>query len=167
MTCPLPASRARRRFVPPPPRNGPCPEPNRMSVRWVNPGGGTFGRNAAGHFYLCSCVPCPPGTPDAPPAPAAPLDTIEGLPMSSVTGSEGTVREPRHVQPWSSPAMAPSRAEPIEILLVEDSPDDADLTMDALRDGRVRNRVTVVDDGVKAMAYLRREGKYGSAPRPD
>jgi CheY-like chemotaxis protein len=63
--------------------------------------------------------------------------------------------------------MAPSRAEPIEILLVEDSPDDADLTVDALRDGRVRNRVTVVDDGVKAMAYLRREGKYGNAPRPD
>ena len=56
---------------------------------------------------------------------------------------------------------------PIEILLVEDNPDDADLTVDALREGRVRNRITVVDDGVKAMAYLRREGKYGGAPRPD
>jgi CheY-like chemotaxis protein len=63
--------------------------------------------------------------------------------------------------------MTPARGEPIEILLVEDNPDDADLTVDALRDGRVRNRVTVVDDGVKAMAYLRHEGKYGSAPRPD
>ena len=55
---------------------------------------------------------------------------------------------------------------PIEILLVEDSPDDADLTIDALRDGRVRNRVTVVEDGVEAMAYLR-EGKYCAVPRPD
>jgi len=61
----------------------------------------------------------------------------------------------------------PARGEPIEILLVEDSPDDADLTIDALRDGRVRNRVTVVDDGVEAMAYLRREDKYADAPRPD
>lgn len=56
---------------------------------------------------------------------------------------------------------------PIEILLVEDDPDDADRTMDALRDGRVRNRVTLVEDGVEAMAYLRREGKYAAAPRPD
>jgi two-component system, chemotaxis family, response regulator Rcp1 len=56
---------------------------------------------------------------------------------------------------------------PIEILLVEDNPDDADLTIDALRDGRVHNRVTLVEDGVEAMAYLRREGKYHGAPRPD
>jgi len=58
-------------------------------------------------------------------------------------------------------------ATPIEILLVEDNPDDADLTLDALRDGRVRNRVTVVEDGVEALAYLRREGHYASALRPD
>ena len=56
---------------------------------------------------------------------------------------------------------------PIEILLVEDSPDDADLTIDALREGRVHNRVTVVEDGVEAMAYLRREGTSRAAPRPD
>ncbi len=56
---------------------------------------------------------------------------------------------------------------PIEILLVEDNPDDADLTIDALRDGRVNNRVTWLEDGVEAMAYLRREGKYRAAPRPD
>jgi CheY-like chemotaxis protein len=56
---------------------------------------------------------------------------------------------------------------PIEILLVEDNPDDADLTIDALREGRVRNHVTVVDDGVEAMAYLRREGRHSSAIRPD
>jgi len=63
--------------------------------------------------------------------------------------------------------MNPVRGEPIEILLVEDNPDDADLTLDALREGRVRNRVTVVEDGVEAMAYLRREGKHQAAPRPD
>jgi chemotaxis family two-component system response regulator Rcp1 len=59
------------------------------------------------------------------------------------------------------------RGEPIEVLLVEDSPDDADLTMDALRNGRVRNRITHVEDGIQAMAFLRREGKYADAPRPD
>jgi two-component system, chemotaxis family, response regulator Rcp1 len=60
-----------------------------------------------------------------------------------------------------------ARGEPIEILLVEDSPDDADLTVDVLREGRVRNRVTVIEDGVDAMAYLRREGRHAAAPRPD
>ena len=56
---------------------------------------------------------------------------------------------------------------PIEILLVEDNDDDARMTMDALQEGRVRNRVTRVEDGVEAMAFLRREGRYAQAPRPD
>ena len=56
---------------------------------------------------------------------------------------------------------------PIEILLVEDNPDDANLTVDALKAGKLRNRVNVVEDGVEAMSYLRREGKYAAAPRPD
>jgi CheY-like chemotaxis protein len=60
-----------------------------------------------------------------------------------------------------------NRGEPIEILLVEDSPDDAERTMDALRDGRLRNRITHVEDGVEAMNCLRRLGKYSAAPRPD
>ena len=64
-----------------------------------------------------------------------------------------------------TPTPNANRGEPIEILLVEDSPDDADLTIDALRDGRVRNRITHVEDGVEAMAFLRREGKYADAPR--
>ena len=59
------------------------------------------------------------------------------------------------------------RGEPIEVLLVEDSPDDADLTMDALRDGRVRNRITHVEDGIEAMTFLRRQGRHADAPRPD
>jgi len=66
-----------------------------------------------------------------------------------------------------TPTPNPHRGEPIEVLLVEDSPDDADLTMDALRNGRVRNRITHVEDGIQAMAFLRREGKYADAPRPD
>jgi two-component system, chemotaxis family, response regulator Rcp1 len=60
-----------------------------------------------------------------------------------------------------------TRGEPIEILLVEDNEDDANLTIDALRDGRVRNRITHVEDGMEAMELLRREGKYANAPRPD
>jgi CheY-like chemotaxis protein len=59
------------------------------------------------------------------------------------------------------------RDEPIEILLVEDSPDDANLTVDALRDGKLRNRVTVIDDGEEAMIYLRRQGNHAAARRPD
>ncbi|MGA2555681.1 MAG: response regulator [Verrucomicrobiota bacterium] len=56
---------------------------------------------------------------------------------------------------------------PIEILLVEDSPSDTDLTVEALQKGKVLNHLTVVDDGVKAMDFLRRRGAYADAPRPD
>jgi CheY-like chemotaxis protein len=56
---------------------------------------------------------------------------------------------------------------PIEILLVEDSPSDTELTLEALKDFKVRNHVSVVDDGVQAMQFLRREGPYAAAPRPD
>jgi two-component system, chemotaxis family, response regulator Rcp1 len=55
----------------------------------------------------------------------------------------------------------------IEILLVEDSPGDVRLTREALRDARVLNRVSVVGDGLEALAFLRREGKYPAAPWPD
>jgi CheY-like chemotaxis protein len=61
----------------------------------------------------------------------------------------------------------PIHGEPIEILLVEDSPDDIVLTTEALKDGKVRNRVSVVEDGEEAMAFLRREGRHATAPRPD
>jgi two-component system, chemotaxis family, response regulator Rcp1 len=56
---------------------------------------------------------------------------------------------------------------PIEILLVEDNPGDVRLTEEALKDGKVRNTLNVVPDGVEAMAFLRRVGKYAEAPRPD
>jgi CheY-like chemotaxis protein len=56
---------------------------------------------------------------------------------------------------------------PIEILLVEDNPADVRLTMETLKEEKVLNNLSVVTDGAQAMAYLRREGAYGKAPRPD
>lgn len=56
---------------------------------------------------------------------------------------------------------------PIEILLVEDNPGDVRLTYEALQDGKIANRLSVVADGIEAMAFLRREGTYTRAPRPD
>ena len=63
--------------------------------------------------------------------------------------------------------MNKSEGRPIEILLVEDSPSDTDLTLEALKDFKVRNHVSVVEDGVMALQFLRREGPYAEAPRPD
>ena len=56
---------------------------------------------------------------------------------------------------------------PIEILLVEDNPEDASLTMETLKDGRIHNNITLVEDGVQAMEFLRRAEPYANAPRPD
>ena len=56
---------------------------------------------------------------------------------------------------------------PIEILLIEDNPGDVRLTKEVLMEGKVRNRLQVVADGVEAMAFLRRENNYVEAPRPD
>jgi len=60
-----------------------------------------------------------------------------------------------------------SESKPIEILLVEDSPSDAALTIEALKEGKIANRLRHVEDGVEAMDYLRRRGKYARAERPD
>ncbi len=56
---------------------------------------------------------------------------------------------------------------PVEILLVEDNPGDVCLTLEALEDFEIRSRVSVVDDGEKALSYLRRRGPYALAHRPD
>jgi two-component system, chemotaxis family, response regulator Rcp1 len=56
---------------------------------------------------------------------------------------------------------------PIQILLVEDNPGDVRLAAEALRYIKVRNQLHVVQDGVEAMAFLRREGQYVGIPRPD
>lgn len=54
-----------------------------------------------------------------------------------------------------------------EILLVEDNPGDARLTVEAFADGRVKNNLNVVSDGVEAMRYLRNEGEFAGKPMPD
>jgi len=56
---------------------------------------------------------------------------------------------------------------PIEILLVEDSAGDVRLVQENLKESKVRNTLNVVGDGIEAMAYLRKEGKYKDTPRPD
>jgi CheY-like chemotaxis protein len=56
---------------------------------------------------------------------------------------------------------------PIEVLLVEDNPGDVRLTREALKEGKVHNNLHVAPDGVEALAFLRREGKYADAVRPD
>jgi two-component system, chemotaxis family, response regulator Rcp1 len=58
-------------------------------------------------------------------------------------------------------------ARSIEILLVEDNPGDVRLIVETFREGKVRNRLSVAEDGVEALAFLHREGNHGSAPRPD
>jgi two-component system, chemotaxis family, response regulator Rcp1 len=56
---------------------------------------------------------------------------------------------------------------PLEILLVEDNPGDVRLTQEVLREGRVHNRLSIVQDGVEALEFLYRQGQYHTAPRPD
>jgi len=57
--------------------------------------------------------------------------------------------------------------QPIVILLVEDEPGDSYLTIEALKSAKIMNLVHLVEDGVEAMAFLRREAPYADAPRPD
>jgi two-component system response regulator len=59
------------------------------------------------------------------------------------------------------------KAKPIEVLLVEDDPGDVLMTREALDEGKVANNLHVVDNGVDAIAFLRNEGMYADAPRPD
>ncbi len=56
---------------------------------------------------------------------------------------------------------------PVEILLVEDSPADIELTREALLESKLHNNLQIVTDGEAAMAFLRREPPYNAAPRPD
>jgi chemotaxis family two-component system response regulator Rcp1 len=56
---------------------------------------------------------------------------------------------------------------PVEILLVEDNPGDERLTREALKEGKVYSNLHWVKDGVEAMEFLRRQGKYKDVPRPD
>jgi len=54
-----------------------------------------------------------------------------------------------------------------EILLVEDNPGDVLLTQEAFQEGRLAHRLSVAEDGEEALRFLRKEGKYRDAPRPD
>ena len=56
---------------------------------------------------------------------------------------------------------------PIQVLLVEDSPGDVRLTREALRDANNSIQLHVANDGIEAMAFLRRDGKHAHPPRPD
>jgi len=56
---------------------------------------------------------------------------------------------------------------PVEILLIEDSPGDVRLTREVLKDGKMLNNLSVVGDGVEALAFLARQNQYANAPRPD
>lgn len=65
--------------------------------------------------------------------------------------------------------MQPNRKSlrPVEILLVEDNPGDVDLTVEALKEGKVANNLHVAGDGEAAMRFLRREGEHAGAAQPD
>jgi two-component system response regulator len=63
--------------------------------------------------------------------------------------------------------MIQDKFQPIEILMVEDSPTDVMLAREALRHAKVLNNLHVVEDGVEAMAFLRREPPFAAVPRPD
>ena len=60
-----------------------------------------------------------------------------------------------------------TRSKPIEILLAEDNPGDARLTLEGFKDAKVKNNITVVEDGQEALAYLRQEGPYADVALPD
>jgi CheY-like chemotaxis protein len=56
---------------------------------------------------------------------------------------------------------------PVEILLVEDNPADIRLTREAIKEFKIHNTLHVITNGVEALAFLRREGGYADAARPD
>ena len=60
-----------------------------------------------------------------------------------------------------------TQGRPLEVLIVEDNPADARLASEAFAEGKVRTRLSITVDGVQAMDFLRRTGKFASAPRPD
>lgn len=55
----------------------------------------------------------------------------------------------------------------IEILMIEDNPDDVDLTLEALKDAKIDNNLNFVHNGMEALKFLRRQPPYEDAPRPD
>jgi two-component system, chemotaxis family, response regulator Rcp1 len=72
----------------------------------------------------------------------------------------------KDVRDWPE-QWGPGDARLVQILLVEDSPADVELTRQALAEGRVANEVHVAEDGEVAIEFLFRRGAFGRAPRPD
>jgi chemotaxis family two-component system response regulator Rcp1 len=60
-----------------------------------------------------------------------------------------------------------SNLKPVEVLLVEDNSGDVRLTLEAMKEGKVINNLSIASDGVEAMAFLRKEGRHKDAARPD
>jgi two-component system response regulator len=60
-----------------------------------------------------------------------------------------------------------SSLHPIEILLVEDNPGDSRLAKEALKESKLKNNLYIAEDGVEAMNFLYKTGKYSKMPRPD
>jgi CheY-like chemotaxis protein len=60
-----------------------------------------------------------------------------------------------------------SKCDPINVLLVDDDPADVRLTLEALKEHKVYCQTAIATDGVEALAYLRQEGPYADATRPD
>ena len=63
--------------------------------------------------------------------------------------------------------MPPGTSDTIEILLVEDNPGDVEITQRILKNSKFSLNIGLAENGEVAMAYLRREGEYSGAPRPD
>jgi two-component system, chemotaxis family, response regulator Rcp1 len=63
--------------------------------------------------------------------------------------------------------MTLNEAKIVDILLVEDNPGDIRLTQEILKESKIHNNLNIVMDGVEAMEYLRKEGAYKDATRPD
>src|SRR5947199_9485340 len=63
--------------------------------------------------------------------------------------------------------MMSSTNEPMEILLVEDNPADIRFREEVLKEAQIKNRLHVTVDGMDALEFLRREGKYAGVPEPD
>jgi CheY-like chemotaxis protein len=71
------------------------------------------------------------------------------------------------MQPSTEALVTELDVRPIEVLLVEDDAGDVLMTQEAFQDARVANNLSVVSDGSEALQFLRREGEYANASRPD
>src|SRR5437868_4209278 len=89
----------------------------------------------------------------------------DGSGSTPATGAVSPVPRSTGRSPLEIPMAKSPR--PIEVLLVEDDPGDILLTIEAFEHNKVNNNLHVVNDGEQAMAFLRREGEYAGAPRPD